>query len=79
VIVDGAAGLEAALVALWGDGLPIQRCTVHKHSNLLAHTPKHMHDELTEDYRDMVYADTAARWSAAARRSCASGGSSAWR
>jgi len=36
VIVDGAPGLEAALVALWGEDLPIQRCTVHKHRNLLA-------------------------------------------
>ena len=61
VIVDGAPGLEAALVALWGEDLPIQRCTVHKHRNLLAHAPKHLHDELTEDYRDMIYADTAAR------------------
>ena len=60
VIVDGAPGLEAALVALWGEELPIQRCTVHKHRNLLAHAPKHLHDELTEDYRDMIYADTAA-------------------
>jgi transposase-like protein len=60
VIVDGAPGLEAALVALWGDDLPIQRCTVHKHRNLLAHAPKHMHDELTADYRDMIHADTAA-------------------
>jgi len=60
VIVDGAPGLEAALVALWGEALPIQRCTVHKHRNLLGHAPKHMHDELTEDYRDMIYADTAA-------------------
>ena len=60
VIVDGAPGLEAALMGLWGDDLPIQRCTVHKHRNLLAHAPKHMHDELTEDYRDMIYADTAA-------------------
>ncbi len=59
VIVDGAPGLEAALVALWGDELPIQRCTVHKHRNLLAHAPKHLHDELTADYRDMIYADTA--------------------
>lgn len=59
VIVDGAPGLEAALVALWGDDLLIQRCTVHKHRNLLAHAPKHLHDELTEDYRDMIYADTA--------------------
>ena len=60
VIVDGAPGLEAALTALWGEDLPIQRCTVHKHRNLLAHAPKHMQDELTEDYRDMIYADTAA-------------------
>ncbi|SDY48932.1 Transposase, Mutator family [Jannaschia faecimaris] len=58
-IVDGAPGLEAALVALWGDDLPIQRCTVHKHRNLLAHAPEHVQDELTEDYRDMIYADTA--------------------
>jgi putative transposase len=60
VIVDGAPGLEAALTALWGEELPIQRCTVHKHRNLLAHAPKHLHDELTEDYRDMIYADTGA-------------------
>ena len=60
VIVDGAPGLEAALVALWGEALPIQRCTVHKHRNLLGHAPKHMHDELSEDYRDMIHADTAA-------------------
>ena len=59
VIVDGAPGLEAALVALWSETLPIQRCTVHKHRNLLGHAPKHMHDELSEDYRDMIYADTA--------------------
>jgi putative transposase len=60
VIVDGAPGLEAALVTLWGDDLPIQRCTVHKHRNLLAHAPKHMHEELGNDYRDMIYAGTAA-------------------
>ena len=60
VIVDGAPGLEAALTALWGAELPIQRCTVHKHRNLLGHAPKHLYDELTEDYRDMIYAETAA-------------------
>jgi len=60
VIVDGAPGLEAALVTLWGDDLPIQRCTVHKHRNLLAHAPKHMHEELGNDYRDMIYADASA-------------------
>lgn len=59
VIVDGAPGLEAALAELWNDA-SVQRCTVHKHRNLLAHAPKRMQDELTEDYRDMIYADTAA-------------------
>jgi transposase-like protein len=59
IVVDGAPGLEAALAALWPD-VPVQRCTVHKHRNLLAHAPKRLHDELTEDYRDMIYAETAA-------------------
>lgn len=60
VIVDGAPGLEAALAELWPEA-PVQRCTVHKHRNLLAHAPKALHDELTEDYRDMVYAETKAQ------------------
>lgn len=55
IIVDGAPGLEAALAELWPDA-PVQRCTVHKHRNLLAHAPVSLHDELTEDYRDMIYA-----------------------
>ncbi len=58
VIVDGAPGLEAALTTLWGEDLPIQRCTVHKHRNLLGHAPKRLHDEIGNDYRDMIYAET---------------------
>src|ERR1700726_803012 len=57
VIVDGAPGLEKALAALWSDVL-VQRCTVHKHRNLLAHAPDRLHDELSADYKDMIYADT---------------------
>lgn len=57
VIVDGAPGLEKALAALWSD-IPVQRCTVHKHRNLLAHAPERLHDEISNDYRDMIYADT---------------------
>ena len=34
LITDGAPGLLKALAAVW-DGVPIQRCTVHKHRNLL--------------------------------------------
>ena len=55
VIVDGAPGL--ALAGLWSDVL-IQRCTVHKHRNLLAHAPERLHEELSADYKDMIYADT---------------------
>src|SRR5262249_24220878 len=35
-----------------------QRCTVHKHRNLLAHAPERLHDEVTADYTDMIYAAT---------------------
>src|SRR4051794_2389533 len=45
LIVDGAPGLERALAAVW-DGVPTQRCTVHKHRNVLAHAPQRLHDEI---------------------------------
>jgi transposase-like protein len=57
LIVDGAAGLEAAIAAVW-DGVPVQRCTVHKHRNLLAHAPERLHEEISADYNDMIYAAT---------------------
>ena len=57
VIVDGAPGLEKALAALWPD-VPAQRCTVHKHRNLLAHAPDRLHEEVSADYTDMIYAAT---------------------
>ena len=43
------------LAALWGD-VPTQRCTVHKHRNLLAHAPQRLRDEVSADYNDMIYA-----------------------
>jgi len=55
LIVDGAAGLDKAIAAVW-DGVPVQRCTVHKHRNLLAHAPERLHEEITADYTDMIYA-----------------------
>ena len=58
LIVDGAAGLDKAIAAVW-DGVPVQRCTVHKHRNLLAHAPERLHDEISADYNDMIYAMTA--------------------
>ena len=59
VIVDGGKGLEAALASLW-DNVPVQRCAVHKERNLLAHAPKHLHDEIKAEFNDMMHAKTAA-------------------
>jgi len=58
LIIDGAAGLERALASLW-PAVPTQRCTVHKHRNLLAHAPEKLHEEITADYTDMIYAENA--------------------
>src|SRR4030081_375991 len=57
LIVDGAPGLDKAIAAVW-DGVLVQRCTVHKHRNLLAHAPERLHEEITADYNDMIYATT---------------------
>ena len=57
LIVDGAPGLEKAIAAVW-DGVPVQRCTVHKHRNLLASAPERLHEEIGADYNDMIYAAT---------------------
>ena len=35
----------------------MQRCTVHKLRNLIAHAPKRLADEIAADYADMIYAD----------------------
>ncbi|MGC1785074.1 MAG: IS256 family transposase [Acidobacteriaceae bacterium] len=59
LLIDGGAGLERALASLWPE-LPTQRCTVHKHRNLLAHAPEALHEEITADYHDMIYAETSA-------------------
>jgi putative transposase len=57
LIVDGAPGLENAIAAVWAGG-PVQRCTVHKLRNLLAHAPERLHEEIRADYHDMIYAAT---------------------
>ena len=31
---------------------------MHKHRNLLAHAPERLHEEISDDYRDMIYAAT---------------------
>jgi transposase-like protein len=57
VVVDGGSGLDRALATLWPEA-PVQRCTVHKHRNLLAHAPERLHEEISADYNDMIYAKT---------------------
>jgi transposase-like protein len=78
LIVDGGTGLEQALAALWGD-VPTQRCTVHKHRNLLAHAPQRLHDEVSADYNDMIYATSPVEIEQRRRASSANGGSNARR
>ena len=58
IIVDGGAGLDKAIAALWPDA-PVQRCSVHKHRNLLAYAPYRLHEEVSADYTDMIYAACA--------------------
>jgi putative transposase len=56
-IVDGSAGLAAALREQWPT-LAIQRCTAHKLRNLEARAPVRLREELAEEYRRMIYAET---------------------
>jgi putative transposase len=56
-VIDGNPGLHAALRAQWPE-LAIQRCTNHKLRNLLAKAPAHLREEMAEDYRRMVYAES---------------------
>ena len=46
---ENRQGLEKAIAAVW-DGVPVQRCTVHK-----------QHEEVTADYTDMIYAASPAQ------------------
>jgi len=55
-MIDGSAGLAAALREQWPT-LAIQRCTTHKLRNLEAKAPVRLREELTEDYRRMMYAE----------------------
>jgi transposase-like protein len=50
--------LAAALQAHW-PGLAMRRCTAHKLRNLQAKAPARLREELTEDYRRMICAETA--------------------
>ena len=56
-VIDGAPGLAQALQEQWKN-IQIQRCTNHKLRNLLAKAPARLREELAEDYRRMIYAES---------------------
>jgi putative transposase len=58
-MIDGNPGLSSALRSHW-PGMAIQRCTAHKLRNLQAKAPARLREELTEDYRRMIYGETVA-------------------
>ena len=58
-VIDGNPGLAAALREQWPT-LAIQRCTTHKLRNVEAKAPARLREELAEDYRRMIYAETRA-------------------
>jgi putative transposase len=58
-IIDGNPGLKNALQSHW-PGIAIQRCTAHKLWNLQSKAPARLREELTEDYRRMIYGDSMA-------------------
>jgi transposase-like protein len=58
-LIDGNPGLHRALRTHW-PGIAIQRCTNHKLWNLLSKAPARFREELSEDYRRMIYAEDAA-------------------
>jgi putative transposase len=37
----------------------LERCTVHKHRNLLGDAPERLREEITANYTDMIYVATA--------------------
>lgn len=56
-VIDGNPGLAPALQEQWKK-IHIQRCTNHKLRNLQAKAPARLREELSEDYRRMIYADS---------------------
>jgi transposase-like protein len=58
-IIDGNAGVATALRGAW-PSLPIQRGPAHTLRNLTVKAPVRQREEVAEDYRRAIYADTAA-------------------
>jgi transposase-like protein len=58
-VIDGNPGLTNGLRSHW-PGIELQRCTAHKLRNLQAKAPARLREELTEDYRRLIYGETVA-------------------
>jgi len=58
-VIDGNAGLARALSEAWPH-IELQRCVVHKLRNLEAKAPVKLREEVAEDFRRMMYGETAA-------------------
>ena len=58
-IIDGSAGLAAALREQWPT-LAVQRCTAHKLQHREAKAPVRLREELAAEYRRMIDAETRA-------------------
>jgi putative transposase len=58
-VIDGNPGLVTALRTAWPT-IAVQRCTAHKLRNLEAKAPARWREEVAEDYRRMIYAESAA-------------------
>lgn len=56
-VMDGSAGLRAAVQQIWPN-IAVQRCTVHKLRNLERHAPKHALEEVRADYHRIIDADS---------------------
>ena len=67
ICVDGGKGLLAACHTVY-PGKPIQRCWAHKIRNILDKVRKNDHDEVRDDLRDIMNADTEKTARSAARR-----------
>ena len=79
-VIDGNPGLSSALRSHC-PGIAIQRCTAHKLRNLQAKAPARVREELTEDYRRMIYGETGAavETERGLRRSGSSAAPRSWR
>ena len=53
-VLDGGKALRAAVKALWGDRVLIQRCWIHKLRNLRGYTPKSSHGQLAWRMKKMM-------------------------